>query len=214
MTLDQALRTRSAPDRAPRPAVQRLGLLRASVLACGLALVAGCKSIGAKTYNLDQLHDPVGRHQRVGALTSDLTYLFGVGLFGSLGLNSRKMQDQNPKPIDNPLEECVDVLVALSKFNDTKLRNANIRAELYLGNGNLAKQFKYADQRGSPCVVIQGGDEKEKGEVQIKDLIEGAKAAASIRSNEEWRAERPAQFAVSEDKLVEAVREVLARHES
>jgi histidyl-tRNA synthetase len=96
----------------------------------------------------------------------------------------------------------------------TKLRDAGIRAELYLGNGKMGQQFKYADQRGSPCVVIQGPDEKAKGEVQIKDLIEGAKAAASIASNEEWRAERPAQFAVSQDKLVEAVRELLARHES
>ena len=94
----------------------------------------------------------------------------------------------------------------------TKLRDAGIRAELYLGSGKMGQQFKYADQRGAPCVVIQGPDEKERGEVQIKDLIEGAKAAESVASNEEWRAERPAQFAVSEDKLVEAVREVLARH--
>lgn len=95
------------------------------------------------------------------------------------------------------------------------LRNADIRAELYLGNPkNMGAQFKYADQRGSPCVVIQGGDEKAQGEVQIKDLIEGAKAAKNIASNEEWRAERPAQFAVPEDKLVDAVREVLARHKS
>jgi histidyl-tRNA synthetase len=92
------------------------------------------------------------------------------------------------------------------------LRNAGIRAELYLGSGKMGPQLKYADKRGAPCVVIQGGDEKAKGEVQIKDLIEGAKAAAAIASNQEWRASRPAQFAVSEDKLVDAVREVLARH--
>jgi histidyl-tRNA synthetase len=92
------------------------------------------------------------------------------------------------------------------------LRNAGIRAELYLGVGKMGPQLKYADKRGSPCVVIQGGDEKARGEVQIKDLIEGAKAAAAIASNQEWRASRPAQFAVREDKLVEAVREVLARH--
>jgi histidyl-tRNA synthetase len=93
------------------------------------------------------------------------------------------------------------------------LRNAGIRAELYLGSGKMGPQLKYADRRGSPCVVIQGGDEKARGEVQIKDLIEGAKAAAAIASNQEWRASRPAQFAVPEDKLVDAVREVLARHE-
>ncbi len=89
------------------------------------------------------------------------------------------------------------------------LRNAGIRAELYLGAARWARRLKYADKRGSPCVVIQGGDEKAKGEVQIKDLIEGAKAAAAIASNQEWRASRPAQFAVPEDKLVDAVREVL-----
>jgi len=94
----------------------------------------------------------------------------------------------------------------------TSLRAAGIRAELYLGAGKFAPQMKYADKRNAPCVVIQGSDEKAKGEVQIKDLIEGAKAAAAIASNQEWRESRPAQFAVPETALVDAVREVLARH--
>jgi histidyl-tRNA synthetase len=93
-----------------------------------------------------------------------------------------------------------------------RLRTAGIRAELYLGSGKMGPQLKYADKRNSPCVVIQGGDEKAKSEIQIKDLIEGAKAAAAIASNQEWRSSRPAQFSVPEEKLVEAVREVLARH--
>jgi histidyl-tRNA synthetase len=93
-----------------------------------------------------------------------------------------------------------------------KLRAAKIRAELYLGGGRMGPQLKYADKRNAPCVVIQGGDEKARGEVQIKDLVAGAEAAAAIASNQEWRESRPAQFAVPEDKLVEAVRELLARH--
>jgi len=93
------------------------------------------------------------------------------------------------------------------------LRSANIRAELYLGNPrNFGNQLKYADRRKAPCVVIQGGDEKAKGEIQIKDLIEGAKAAAAIASNQEWRETRPAQFSCKESELVAKVREVLARH--
>jgi len=87
-----------------------------------------------------------------------------------------------------------------------------IRAELYLGSGKMGPQLKYADKRGAPCVVIQGGDEHARGEVQIKDLVEGAKAAAAIPSHEEWRESRPAQFAVPEAKLIDAVREVLQRH--
>ena len=94
------------------------------------------------------------------------------------------------------------------------LRNANIRAELYLGNPkNMGNQLKYADRRNSPCVIIQGSDEKARGEVQIKDLIEGAKAAAAIASNQEWRETRPAQFSCGEDEIVAKVREVLARHD-
>ena len=94
------------------------------------------------------------------------------------------------------------------------LRADNIRAELYLGNPkNMGNQLKYADRRNSPCVIIQGSDEKARGEVQIKDLIEGARAAAAIASNQEWRDSRPAQFSCSETELVANVREVLARHE-
>jgi histidyl-tRNA synthetase len=94
-----------------------------------------------------------------------------------------------------------------------QLRNANIRAELYLGNPkNMGNQLKYADRRHSPCVIIQGSDEKTRHEVQIKDLIEGAKAAAAIASNAEWRETRPAQFSCGEGELVAKVREVLARH--
>jgi histidyl-tRNA synthetase len=95
-----------------------------------------------------------------------------------------------------------------------QLRNANIRAELYLGNPkNMGNQLKYADRRNSPCVIIQGSDEKARGEIQIKDLIEGAKAAAAIASNQEWRETRPAQFSCAEGDIVAKVREVLARHD-
>ncbi|MBA4037380.1 MAG: histidine--tRNA ligase, partial [Bradyrhizobium sp.] len=95
-----------------------------------------------------------------------------------------------------------------------QLRNANIRAELYLGNPkNMGNQLKYADRRNSPCVIIQGSDEKARGEIQIKDLIDGAKAAAAIASNQEWRETRPAQFSCAEGEIVAKVREVLARHD-
>jgi histidyl-tRNA synthetase len=93
-----------------------------------------------------------------------------------------------------------------------QLRQAGIRAELYLGSSGMKAQMKYADRRGAPCVVIQGSDERARGEIQVKDLIEGARAAASIASNEEWKAARPAQVSVPEERLVDTIREILARH--
>lgn len=91
------------------------------------------------------------------------------------------------------------------------LRGAGIAAELYLGASGMKAQMKYADRRNSPLVVIQGSDEKAKGEVTIKDLVEGAKAAAAIATNEEWKAARAAQFSAPESEMVARVQEILAR---
>ncbi|THD73270.1 histidine--tRNA ligase [Thalassobius vesicularis] len=89
-----------------------------------------------------------------------------------------------------------------------ELRNAGIRAEVYLGNPkNFGNQLKYADKRNSPVAVIEGGDEKARGVVQIKDLILGAKIAANA-TLEEWK-ERPSQYEVPRSELIAKVREIL-----
>ncbi|MBT1155594.1 histidine--tRNA ligase [Aminobacter anthyllidis] len=90
------------------------------------------------------------------------------------------------------------------------LRAAKIRAEMYLGGAGMKAQIKYADRRGSGVVIIQGGDERAKGEIQIKDLIEGARMSAGITDNAEWRAARPAQITVPEADLVAEVKKILA----
>ena len=89
-----------------------------------------------------------------------------------------------------------------------ELRQAGIRAEVYLGNPkNFGNQLKYADRRASPVAVIAGGDEFDKGMIQIKDLILGAKIAESA-TLEEWKA-RPSQYEVARGDLVSKVREIL-----
>jgi histidyl-tRNA synthetase len=95
------------------------------------------------------------------------------------------------------------------------LRNANIRAELYLGNPkhSLGQQMKYADRRNAPCAIVQGSDERANGKIQIKDLILGA-GLTEIKDREEYlKKQTEAQYEVDQSKLIEAVREVLARHD-
>ncbi len=94
------------------------------------------------------------------------------------------------------------------------LRNAGIRAELYLGNPkNIGNQLKYADRRNSPCVVIQGEDEIARGEVTIKDLKLGAKLAGDAQQRADYlKKQDAAQIAVKEAELVQAVRALLERH--
>lgn len=89
------------------------------------------------------------------------------------------------------------------------LRQADIRAELYLGGAGMKAQMKYADRRGSPCVVIQGGNERAEGTVQIKDLVVGAQLAAGISDHDAYKEARPGQVTVPEGDLVAAVRGIL-----
>jgi len=92
------------------------------------------------------------------------------------------------------------------------LRGAGIPAELYLGTSGMKAQMKYADRRDAPCVVIQGSDERAKGEVTIKDLVEGKALSEKITDNEAWREGRPAQVTVPAADLVATVRDIRARY--
>lgn len=122
-----------------------------------------------------------------------------------------------PAPTPGPVVVTVMDKAEIPRYQSLvqELRNAGIRAEMYLGNPKkFGRQLEYADKRGSPCVIIQGGDERNAvpPQVVIKDLIEGAKAAAAIKDNAEWKASRPAQVSVPQTDMVKAVREILARH--
>jgi histidyl-tRNA synthetase len=68
--------------------------------------------------------------------------------------------------------------------------------------------MKYADRRAAPLAIIQGAEEQARGVVQIKDLVLGARIAASA-TLEEWK-DRPAQVECPRADLVTRVRAMLA----
>ena len=97
------------------------------------------------------------------------------------------------------------------------LRDAKIRAELYLGNPkNMGNQLKYADRRNSPCVIIQGSDEKDDPagpQVLLKDLILGAELSKLEKDREEYlQKQSEAQTKVPQASLVDEVRKILDKH--
>jgi histidyl-tRNA synthetase len=137
--------------------------------------------------------------------------LFGLQLLGKFQTTKKR----GPVVVlvfgDQPIENYQRLVQKLRHPDDG---GDPIPAEMYLGSGKIGAQTKYADRRGSPCVVIQGGDEKAKGEVTIKDLILGANLT-SIKDRDEYlKKQAEAQFAVPEAELVEKVRAVLARHKA
>ncbi|MCA3633356.1 MAG: histidine--tRNA ligase [Methylobacterium sp.] len=92
------------------------------------------------------------------------------------------------------------------------LRGAGIPSEIYLGSAGMKAQLKYADKRNARVALIQGSNEREKGEVQVKDLILGA-TLTDIKDRTEYLAKQAeAQFAAPVSDVVAKVREVLARH--
>jgi histidyl-tRNA synthetase len=96
----------------------------------------------------------------------------------------------------------------------TELRNAGVKAELYLGDAGFKAQMKYCDRRNSPLAVIQGSDEAGRGEVQLKDLVRGAAVAAQAKTitdrDEYQKLLATVQYAVPRAELVASVRAALA----
>jgi len=128
---------------------------------------------------------------------------------------------------DTPPEKGPVVVTVMdrARVGESQMMTASLRAalatagrdggpvpvEMYVGDGGLKAQLRYADRRNAPCVVIQGEDERAAGKVQIKDLAAGKRAAAEIESREDWVSARPAQVEVDDtpEAIAAAVRTLL-----
>jgi histidyl-tRNA synthetase len=90
-----------------------------------------------------------------------------------------------------------------------ELRAAGFRAEAYVGEAGMKAQLKYADKRNAAIAVIEGSDERARGEVTVKDLALGAELAKSTESRAAWVKDRPAQTSVKRGELVKTLRAML-----
>ena len=88
------------------------------------------------------------------------------------------------------------------------LRSASINSEIYSGDAGLKAQFKYADKRSAPAIVIFGDDEEKEGVVSVKNLKQGKLDSESIKDREEWK-KSEAQIKVKLGDLVNAIKKIL-----
>ncbi len=51
------------------------------------------------------------------------------------------------------------------------LRTAGYNTEMTMTTGKLSRQLKYADKAGIPLVVIAGEDERQRGTLQLRNLL-------------------------------------------
>ena len=99
--------------------------------------------------------------------------------------------------------------VAFSFQLVTELRKAGLRAEAYVGESGMKAQLRYADKRNAAIAVIEGSDERAKGEVTLKDLALGAEMAKDVASRADWVKDRPAQQSVKRQDMMNAIRAML-----
>ncbi|MGR3500852.1 histidine--tRNA ligase [Pseudaestuariivita sp.] len=172
-----------------------------------------------------EIQDEKGRPRQFGSVAGggrydDLVKRFtgqevpatGVSIGVDRLLAALRMKGQTSEVAEGPVVVTVMDRARMADYQAMvgELRQAGIRAEVYLGNPkNFGNQLKYADKRGSPIAVIQGADEAEAGKVQLKDLIQGARIAETA-TLEEWK-DRPSQIEVARADLVAEVQAMRAR---
>ncbi|MFW5661173.1 MAG: histidine--tRNA ligase [Oceanicaulis sp.] len=137
-------------------------------------------------------------------------FSFGVSRFAAAlsALDRLKNAEADPLVVVIAAEKdrMADYFKLAAELRAAKLPNGQrLRAEAFVGGGNMGKQLKYADRRGAEFAVIIGSDEREAGEAQIKDLALGAKLAANITDNKTWREEQPAQVTVKRGEIVDEI---------
>ena len=86
--------------------------------------------------------------------------------------------------LKNPIIICVFDKNYFSKYNEIlqTLRSANINSEIYIGDGNLKSQMKYADKRNAPAVIFCGDNEIKSGKITLKNLKSGDEISLELEN--------------------------------
>lgn len=127
-----------------------------------------------------------------GGRYDDLTGLFGVkGLSGvgvSFGIDRTYdvMEELGVFPVQLAAGSKA-IIVNFGGANEAyalgilqQLRSAGVAAELYPDAAKFDKQMKYANKRGVPYVLLPGDEERESGQISVKNFVTGAQQLMSV----------------------------------
>jgi len=95
-------------------------------------------------------------------------------------MQKKEFNIKSTKPIvicvfdKDKIEEYIEIL--------KKLRDSNISAEIYPGEGNLKKQMQYANKTGSPAVILYGDNEIKSGKITLRNLKSGEEISIEVEN--------------------------------
>ncbi|MBI4920672.1 MAG: histidine--tRNA ligase [Devosia nanyangense] len=130
---------------------------------------------------------------------------FSIGvsrLAHALKLTGNLAAEENAGPVVVLVLDRDPAAIADYQKMTSELRQAGIRAEMYLGSSGMNAQMKYADRRNAAAAVIVGSNERAEGKVTIKDLARGAEEAKSIEDRAAYKAAKVGQVVADRNLLV------------
>lgn len=130
---------------------------------------------------------------------------FSIGvsrLANALKMTGLLEADQHAGPVVILVLDRDPTAIADYQKMTSELRQAGIRAEMYLGSSGMNAQMKYADRRNAAAAVIVGSNERAGGKITIKDLAAGAEQAKAIKDNAEYKAAKVGQWTADRADLV------------
>ncbi|MFZ1666681.1 MAG: histidine--tRNA ligase [Flavobacteriales bacterium] len=124
-----------------------------------------------------------------GGRYDDLTGIFGLKDMSGVGISfgADRIYDVLLETNKFPAQLGQSTRLLFANFGEAEalhclkllrqMRDAGIAAELYPDAVKMAKQFKYADDKGIPFVAIIGENEMKQGLVTVKDMKSGEQKA-------------------------------------
>ncbi|HMQ77272.1 MAG TPA: histidine--tRNA ligase [Flavobacteriales bacterium] len=124
-----------------------------------------------------------------GGRYDDLTGVFGLKGMSGVGISfgADRIYDVLLETNKFPAELGGSTRLLFANFGEAEalhclkllraVRDAGIAAELYPDKAKMAKQFKYADDKGIPYVAILGENELKQGLITVKDMKSGEQKA-------------------------------------
>ena len=149
------------------------------------------------SYYTSSIFEVVIKDEKIGSLCGggrydDLTEIFGYKNISGIGISfgiERIYQIMNeeglfPKNIINSKTILVSCLSEEFMINSlklaSKLRENNIKTDLYPDNPKLKKQLQYANNNSIPYVVIIGEDEVKSNLFTLKNMVSGKQEKLSL----------------------------------
>ncbi|WP_420593284.1 histidine--tRNA ligase [Robiginitalea biformata] len=133
-----------------------------------------------------------------GGRYDDLTGIFGLrdvsGVGISFGLDRICLVMEELGLFPETLDRALDVFCINFGPEEARsalrlvmrLRSRGIRADLYPNDAKVGKQFKYADKRDVPFVVLIGDEELRKGEFTVRDMRGGGQQSYPLDAWEDF----------------------------